>query len=189
MTYMNIAKRKPRVLFDMDDVIVDFLGGLLENFNYKYGTNFSKKDVDVWNLEHTLGSNVWGIMNEPGFFLNLKPKGNSIEIIKRIIDNGFDVLIVTACDPDAYKEKLEWIKHHMPYFNKGRLIPCSEKSVIWGDILIDDKIANLHNFAKIGFGEAVIFDMNHNKGNYPYKRFSDLESFEIYIYNKFIKKL
>lgn len=185
MIKINSLERRPRILFDMDDVIVEFLGGLVENFNNVYGTDFNKSDCNVWSLEETLGEDVWSIMNKPGFFINLKPKGNSVEVIQRIIDNGFDVFIVTACTPQAYIEKLHWIEEYMPYFNKGRLIPCSEKSAVWGDILIDDKIANLDDFSKVG--EGVIFDMVHNQGDYPYKRFSDLESFEDYI-NKFKKE-
>ena len=184
MVKINKLKRKPRILFDMDDVLVDFLGGFIEEYNNEYKTNVDIKECDVWNLDKVLTGDIYKIMNRDNFIRNLKPKGNSIEVIKRLIDKGYDVFIVSACSPKGYIEKLLWLEEYMPFFNRDRLIPCSEKSAIWGDILIDDKISNLDDFSKIG--EGVIFDMPHNKTDKSYKRFKSLEAFEEYIDDKFM---
>ena len=80
--------------------------------------------------------------SEKGFFLELKPIDGGIEIVKQLREE-FDVWILSAPsirNPLCYTEKRLWIEK---YFGLGfcdRLILATDKSLLIGDLLIDDYI-------------------------------------------------
>lgn len=179
--------RKPRILFDQDDVLADFLGAVVEKLNKKYNKNYSIEQCTSWNLVKNFGKESIEIINEKGFFYNLKPKKDAIEVLKRMYTSGkYDIRIVTASMPNSYEEKLEWIKKYMPFFKEEHFISCKNKSSVWGDILIDDAEHNLIDFSKLGI--SIIYDMPHNRHVKGFKRVYDLKEAEDYIENLFYPK-
>ena len=75
-----------------------------------------------------------------GFFEYLKPMENAIESVQFLRQN-FDVYILTAPstrNPLSYTEKRIWIEKHFDYEFTKRLIICSNKGLLKGDLLIDD---------------------------------------------------
>ncbi|QUH21784.1 5' nucleotidase, NT5C type [Alkaliphilus sp. B6464] len=184
---IKLNTRKPRILLDMDDVIVDFLGAIVKILNDRNCTNYTIDQCKTWNLAEHYGEESISIMKEEGFFLNLRPKNDSIEVIKRMYLCGkYDIRIVTASMPNAYKEKLKWIRKHMPFFNEKHFVSCNDKSSVWGDILIDDAEHNLIDFAEIG--EGIIYDMPHNQGVSGCFRVFNLKDAEDYIEDIFYSK-
>lgn len=175
--YIN---RKPRIIIDMDDVIVDYIGILIQDFNVKYGTSYSIEDCTSWYLEDIFGENINEFIYFTGRFNDLPIKNNAVSHIKNIIDSGrYDVFIVTACKPQGFMEKYNWVKKYMPFFIKDRLIPCSEKSAIWGDVIVDDKIANIDDFVKnspLKEVNGIVVDMPHNRMDNTYIRIKDLSN-------------
>lgn len=168
--------RKPRVIFDMDDVIFDFLQSVLDDYNKDHGTHYTLEDCTKWNLSEIFGNEINKYIYKPGRFLNLKVKNNAAQYIKDLIDtNRYDVFIVTACPHEFFIEKSISLENTLPFFNKDRLIPTSEKTAIWGDVIIDDKVDNVKAFDEL-IGEGILYDMPHNRGNYPYKRISSLKN-------------
>lgn len=78
------------------------------------------------------------------FFHNLEPMEGAIEIVNQL-RNGpeYDVYVLTAPstrNPHSYTEKRLWIDNHFDYEFTKRLIIASNKSLLKGDILIDDHI-------------------------------------------------
>lgn len=159
---------KPRVLLDLDDVITDFADELVSRYNRKYGTNFTKEHCTRWELNEIFEHNILELIDEEDFFESVKPKDGAVEYIKKWIEeDGFDVFVVTSClKPENYIKKIKWFNNHMPFFPTGRVIPLTEKSAVWGDVLVDDRPKNLNDwmdesrgFPKMG----LLFDAPHNK--------------------------
>ena len=175
--------RKTRILFDMDDVLVDYLGDLLNRFNKSKGTSYKIKDITTWSIIDILGEEASNFLYEQDMYQNIKPKKHAIEVMRRLIQSEkFDIFIVSSCFPESYLDKINWIKKYMPFFPIKRFIPCSEKSAIWGDYLVDDCPANLIDFEKIG--TPVILDMPTNRDCNEisnYKRVKNLIDFEKYL--------
>ena len=63
---------RPRIVFDMDDVLTDFLGHLLDIYNQRFGTNYKKADIKEWDFMDTLGESAMEIFREDGFFYDLR---------------------------------------------------------------------------------------------------------------------
>lgn len=182
---IRLEDRLPRILVDQDDVLASFVGGLVKKFNERFGTNYTPQDCNQWNLEKVFGPRVWDIVHEKGFFRNLEPVPSAIEVFQRLYTSGrYDMFIVTASEPSAYVEKIEWLQHYMPFFSVDKhFIACKSKDAVWGDVLLDDGLHNIQAF--IGIGESIIYDRPHNRHLKGFKRVHDWYEFEAYIENKF----
>lgn len=175
-----IERKKPRILFDQDDVLFDFVGEVIRRHNKKTGQNRNIDECLSWNMEKHYGKGIMDIVYEPDFFASLKPKEESIEVFKRMYLSGkYDIRIVTAAMPHGYMGKIESIKKHLPFFDLKHFIACSDKGSVWGDFLIDDAIHNLEAFSHTG--EGILFDMPHNKSDEKFKRVCTLQDAEKYI--------
>ncbi len=83
--------------------------------------------------------------SQKGFFLNLLPIPNSIEVINKLRSLDFlDVYILTAPsvrNPLCYTEKRLWIEHNFDLDMAKKLIISPNKGLNKGDYLIDDNIS------------------------------------------------
>lgn len=78
----------------------------------------------------------------PQFFENLEPIDGAIDAYFKLCQEH-DVYILTAPsnrNPLSYTEKRLWIENHLGFEATERLIICSNKGLLKGDVLIDDNI-------------------------------------------------
>lgn len=164
---------RPRVLLDMDDVITDFLGGLISVYNDRKGTHLKIEDVRSWDLSE-IDPEIINMYKEAGFFTRLKPKQSAIPTIRQLIESTrYDIYIITACsEPEEYAEKVAYMKEILPSFNTKRIISCKEKDIIRGDIIVDDCVANL--IACEPYMDCILMDMPHNQNCDRFQRIKNL---------------
>jgi Uncharacterized protein conserved in bacteria len=180
---------KLKVIFDMDDVLADFMPCVLPLLNAMFNRNYAVEDITNWNLKTYYGDNVNDIFNTKGLFYDLKPKKDVLKEFPKIYNNElFDVWIVTACtSTEGYLEKIQWMAKYFPDFPINRIIPCNEKDTVWADVIVDDGLHNLKDFELIG--EPVVYDMPHNKV-FPdgqvvtYKRIHSMKEVRVYLQRK-----
>ena len=119
-----MAKDKTIIYIDMDDVLCD------------YGFSHLKYKREFPNIKFP--------QSMEGFFFNLKPIKDSVETVKKIISsNIYDPYVLTAPsthNPISYMEKRIWIENYFDYNFTKKLIICSNKGLLKGDLLIDDNI-------------------------------------------------
>lgn len=181
----TLQKHKPVLLIDQDDVLAEYIKGVVENFNEKYNTNYTTDDCVCWDLVSVFGEDILTIMHEPELFRNLKPVEEAIETFKRLYEsNLFEMYIVTAAHPSSVEAKYEWIKQYMPFFPQNHIIISSVKYMIKGDYLLDDGMHNIVAFKEAG-GTSIIFDRPHNqKECSSYPRVKSWREFEKWIMNE-----
>ncbi|MBV34403.1 MAG: hypothetical protein CMP47_02935 [Rickettsiales bacterium] len=78
----------------------------------------------------------------PKFFEDLEPIDGSINAFFKLCEKN-EVYILTAPsnrNPLSYTEKRLWVERHLGFEATERLIICSNKGLLKGDILIDDNI-------------------------------------------------
>lgn len=81
---------------------------------------------------------------EKGFFEHLEPIGNAIASFFKLCEH-FDVYILSTApwsNIHAPSEKRIWVERHLGEKAFKRLILSHNKSLVKGDYLIDDRIAN-----------------------------------------------
>ena len=113
---------KKIIYVDMDDVICD----------YQSAYSFYKSENPKLKFPQSL----------TGFFKNLDPIECSIESVNTLRKvSGFEVYILTAPssrNAESYSAKRIWVEKYFGLEFTDRLIICSNKGLMLGDILIDD---------------------------------------------------
>jgi len=78
----------------------------------------------------------------PGFFKNLEAMEGALASMQSLRNNAnYDPYILTApylFNTCSFSEKAEWVKTHLGEWWLERLILCGDKSLLRGNILIDD---------------------------------------------------
>lgn len=180
-----LHRHKPVLLIDQDDVLAEYIKGVVESFNEKYQTNYSTEDCVCWDLVSVFGEEILEIMHQPKLFRQLEPVTEAIETFKRLYESDlFEMYIVTAAHPSSVEAKYEWIKQYMPFFPQSHMIISSVKYMIKGDYLLDDGMHNIVAFKEAG-GTPVIFDRPHNQtACSSYARVRSWKEFEKWIINE-----
>ena len=110
------------IYIDMDDVLCDFSGAKKRALELFPGIKYPQSQY--------------------GFFEKLAPLKGAIDAIKTLIDSDrCDPYILTAPstrNPLCYTEKRVWVEKKFGYDFVSKLIICSNKGLLKGDILIDD---------------------------------------------------
>lgn len=159
-----------QILVDMDGVLADFEAGFLARWRalhpeLPYIPLDERQDFYLekdYPKEHR--PRVFAIFTSPGFFreLPLVPGGKAA--IEAMRDLGHDVSICTS-PLKAYKncvlEKYEWVEEHLGFGWTGRIILLKDKTLVRGDVLIDDRPRIIG--AMTPQWEHVLYDQPYNR--------------------------
>lgn len=157
-------RRKLRIMVDIDDTLWDLLDPWLAALNEQYGTNVKKEDVTEWDLKKVFPSekgSIYAPLRQKGFWNNVLPNPDSQHYLKKLIEDGHEVFIVSSTSPmyDSCTEKMQRFAAVYPFVDTHNIVLCHNKQIIQADVLIDDGVHNLTdgNYAKI------LFHQNHNR--------------------------
>lgn len=156
--------KKLTILIDMDDTIENFGQTLIDTLNETYGLNVNIDDVKEWDLTKpfpTLSKHqIFAPTYTKEFWERVKPLPGAVENVKRLVDDGHDIVIVTASAPQSVPLKLErFLFKYFPFIKRSNVIICSRKQMVKGDIMIDDGPHNLED----GDYVKIMMTANHNK--------------------------
>lgn len=158
----------------MDEVMADAIERFLEWYERDFGIRYAKSDLHGTKLhllvpeEHR--KTVREYPHKKGFFKDLPLIENSREVIEQL-NNRYDVYVASAAMEFHYslEEKYDWLDQHFPFIHWKRRIFCGDKSVLKGDILIDDHDFNLSVFD----GRPIMFTSTHNVNETKYERLNN----------------
>ncbi|KAM4527082.1 5'(3')-deoxyribonucleotidase, mitochondrial [Fundulus diaphanus] len=169
------AGKRLRVLVDMDGVLADFEGGFLKEYRARYPDEPFVPLGDrrgFWvstqyeQLRKDLFEKAVSIWESKGFFMDLEPLPGGVEAVKemaRMVDT--DVFICTS-PIKHYKhcpyEKYAWVEKHLGPDFLDQVILTRDKTLIAGDLLIDDK-PDIRGVEPRPAWEHVLFTACHNK--------------------------
>ena len=111
-----------RIYIDMDGVLCDFEGAV------------ARDKIAYPDIEYP--------QSREGFYRALKPISGAVEAMTILLQaKGVDAYILTApslYNPLSYTEKRLWVEDHLGFEWVKRLIISPDKSLLRGDVLIDD---------------------------------------------------
>jgi len=165
-----------RVIIDMDEVIADPMGDMIDWYEQKYGANkvdYSKMTgswVKGFPEEHH--SLIWDRLRSPGFFRHLPVMQDSVEVLREM-NERYEIFIVSAAMefPNSLKDKYDWLQEHFPFFSWRQLTLCGDKKLVYGDYMIDDHSRNLVHFP----GKKLLYTSPHNLSETEYQRLGSWE--------------
>lgn len=137
----KMTKKKPLALFDLDGTMADWDGAM-------------RRDLEVFQkpndppLPYVLDTNSapWRdrasiIKGQIGWWRNLAPLQDGIDLLKMTQDLGFKVQVLTKGPkrfPLAWSEKVQWCQQHMPGIGVNIVM---NKENYYGRVLVDDYVA------------------------------------------------
>lgn len=162
------------VLFDMDDVLCDHEGDFLKRWRERH------PDLPHIPLERrhcfkitrqylsecgATADLVKNIRCAPGFVAALTPIPGALEAVREITARGHATYLCTAPmngNPTCASEKFEWVVRHLGQEYHDRVIITNDKTLVRGDLLIDDK-PEIRG-ALVPTWEQVLYDFAYNRG-------------------------
>ena len=152
------------ILVDMDDTIEHLLQAWVDVLNKRYDRNVTIDVIRTWNVAAAYPGvsrkDVYAVPDEPGFWKTVAPVEGAAEALKRFMDEGHEVYIVTATRYESIFEKMDdLLFRYFPFLSWDQVIVTSKKQMIRGDVLIDDGIHNLEG----GDYVKILTTMPHNE--------------------------
>ncbi|MDO5692713.1 MAG: 5'-3'-deoxyribonucleotidase [Pseudomonadota bacterium] len=159
------------ILLDQDGVLADFERGFHDGWNARGDVPcpalplaarqsfYVRDDYPSENRDV-----VEGIYTAPGFFRDLPPMPGAIEAVAALLAQGHDVRICTSPLNQwrhCVTEKYEWVERHLGTDFVHRMIVTKDKTVVYGDVLVDDKPAVTGTRQPVW--QHVIFDQPYNR--------------------------
>ena len=157
---------KKVIFVDLDDTLEDFCAAWIDKLNELYKGNYSVKDIQDWKITNIYPeldiSDKLEAMHSDGFWEKVKPLSGAPKYLKKLQEEGYDVFIVTATDYRNLKSKIEnIISKYFPFIDNHHIITTYYKSLLNGDIMIDDYKPNLI----YGDYKKILFTTYHNKND------------------------
>lgn len=153
-----------RILVDMDDTIELLLEAWIDAANEKFGTNVCCEDITDWDVSRAFEGvghdEVYNIISDDEFWKRVKPMPGAPEALKRFIDAGHEVYVVTVTPHEQVKSKMENVLFkYFPFIDWSHVIITSKKQLLKADILIDDGFHNLTG----GDYHKILVDAPYNR--------------------------
>lgn len=143
-----------RIIVDMDGIVADSMVAWLDKIHEKTGIRATLDDVKAWEFYNDPPFNaapknsILEILQEPDFHARIKPLPGAIEALKSLHEEGHDLRLVTARHgPVSMPATLAWVKDHLPFLSvETNVLFVVDKWLVKGDVIIDDKLANLEQY-------------------------------------------
>ncbi|MFB6212499.1 MAG: 5'-3'-deoxyribonucleotidase [Candidatus Magasanikbacteria bacterium] len=158
------------ILVDLDNVLADFEKGFYQEWVRRY----PNRDVVPLEKRETFyiyedypeefKKDVEEIYKSPSFVEELPAVPKSIESVKKMSSIGHEVFICSSpfvSSLESFSEKVRWVEKHLGEGFVRRTILTKDKTLIKGDILIDDN-PNVEGFKNPEWSH-FIFDRPYNR--------------------------
>ncbi len=151
---------KKRLIVDMDGVIADVYSQFLHMEEKEFGTRQPLENL-VGKKEHEAFPNCHKYVTSDGFFSTAPLIEGAVEALQ-ILNENYQLFIVSAAMefPKSLPEKYQWLQQHLPFLSWHQFVFCGSKTVVQGDIMVDDHFKNLDYFT----GQRLLFTQPHNTG-------------------------
>lgn len=143
-----MSKNKFTILVDQDGVLANYDKRILEIVAAEYPNErqYLEDELVLFDTHHLYSGHVQQEIDDislrSGFFESLEPVEGAVEAMRDLLSSGFDVRICTAPKKKfkyCVTEKLSWIEKHLGKEFVVRTILTRDKTLVRGNILIDDK--------------------------------------------------
>lgn len=149
-----------RIGIDFDGVMNDMLKPWCEELSKMSKIKATSDDIKEWNLANTFTDlcqwDISNVIRTTDFWMKVEAQPGAVEFIKKLIDDGHDVVVITAAwPPESLSVKFNiCMQKYFPFINWRSVISTGRKDLINVDVLIDDYPENLkesHSAVKILF--------------------------------------
>lgn len=162
-----------RILIDVDGVILNTQEALLKRLNNRYDTRYTLENVTHYHWFENVYKNInpWAELEDKTFWQEeVSLIKGAKEAVNKILSQGHEVYFITASNVfnPAFAEKMTCLRELLnvseDWFNDHTII-AQNKAMIVGDILIDDNLKQIENFAEFNSGFVLLFKQPWNENS------------------------
>ena len=151
-----------KIFTDADEVLWKLLPKWVYILNKLYDKNVKLQDITQWSLGDVFNLS-WPELEVPlkesSFWDNdLKPTDGAQEYIKKLIDEGNEIIVVTAASYESFPAKVDLIHRLFPEIPTWNIYRVNDKTCLKGDLIVDDNPSNLEG----DFKYKLLFTAHHN---------------------------
>lgn len=154
------------IAIDLDSTLNTLDEAWLAMYNADYGDTMTPDDIKSWDthlyVKPECGRAIYAYLNRPELFLQCGVKPGARAVVAELNELGHDIVVVSSCSRGSYDAKKEWLRQHFPYIPADNFIAAHRKSLVLGDVLIDD---GFHNF-RSWLGNGILFKAPWNIDKY-----------------------
>ncbi|MEN9571770.1 MAG: hypothetical protein RL172_3001 [Bacteroidota bacterium] len=154
-------QQQKRLIVDMDGVLADVYSQFLYFKEKDTGIRLSTQEL-MGKSEADIFGDQWKYLYSKAFFRDAPVIEGSQKVLEQL-NKCYELFIVSSATefPQSLTEKQEWLNEHFPFITWKQMVFCGIKTVIKGDIMIDDHYKNLDYFS----GQTILFTQPHNYGS------------------------
>lgn len=158
------------IALDLDDVILDFVGGLRATIQTEYGVEIPASAITDFNLrpflDPVLGENWWTwLRRRDWLWPNFPAVSGAIGTIERLRNEGYYLEIVTSKPEWADYAVWKWLGKWRPAVQRVTIVRKDDNKAHFSDalILVDDKMENCIDWVQHSNNRiALLFTRPHN---------------------------
>ena len=152
------------ILVDIDGVIFNTQETLLKWLNNQYKTKYTIEDITSYDWFDKTFFNPWELTKFEEFWNGVKASKQAIDCILKWKHEGHTIQFVTASHynytlPIKIRKLLDYFNGE---FDDKDVIICHNKSMVRGDILIDDCFDNCKQFVMIKNQQSILYSQPWN---------------------------
>lgn len=159
------------ILIDMDNTLAEFEQAFLDEWRRRYPSEFfvplekRRHFHAVDDYPEDYREKIYDLYHSKGFIRNLPAVEGGIPAVKAMVATGHDVRL---CSSHMFRydhcvlEKYQWVEAHLGAPFVDRLILARDKTLIRGDVLIDDK--PMISGITTPMWEHILYDRPYNQG-------------------------
>lgn len=167
--------QKPKkIALDMDEVIVNFVDGILDAINLEFGSDLKREQITEWDmgsvLNPVIGYSWWKWLESHSWvWAQFKPTKGAIGAIDKLAQmEGVEIEIVTSKPEWAVWTVWKWLGKYRPNIHKVIVVKPHEKKcqVSDAEILVDDNWDNCYEWGLSDHARtALLWDAGWNQGD------------------------
>jgi 5'-nucleotidase len=130
------------ILVDMDNTIVDYSTPIADAIKTEGQVDADATNWFTFTDQKPLRRIQKKTQSSPHFFLSLRPLEGAIECLKELEKLGHTIFIVSSpsvTSDTCHSDKSKWLMEHMGEKWARQLVLTKDKTIIFGNYLIDDK--------------------------------------------------
>ena len=155
---------KEDIFVDIDGTTLDLMGILLEIYNIDYNDNLTPNDITEWEFANLVKpeakDKVYGYFDDPSLYWAMQPLPFAVEGISFLKSLGYRIIFATHSTMGASGAKYKRLKELGLIEKQDDYIEAKDKSLLFGDYLIDDGIHNIKVFKS---GIPILFSQKWNE--------------------------
>ena len=166
------------ILVDIDSTITNFSETLLYCLNDTYDTKYNYNDIASYNWFEKTFAKPWLPTEYKFFWDDVEVNPTSVSTIESWVKQGHQVYLVTASHFNpmlSYKIKRTLKPFNYELINEHNVVVAQDKSIIRGDLMIDDCVDNLVNFEGVRICYAQPWNKNWEEA-FRYNNWNDIDS-------------